>query len=277
MNQALRHFTPSHLLSRPVSVILVGAGGNGSMMATRLARLHLTMLALGHPGGLDVTIVDPDTVSTANIGRQAYYQNDVGLPKAAVLAHRINMSYGLNWKAQAIALGDNSSVKCDILIGCVDTRASRRAIHAALQRGVATQFSGRHTNATYWLDLGNSAHTGQVVLGQVGSAKDKALLPTIVDLYPDLLDPANDGADEDQPSCSLADAIEKQSLYVNDAVSVFAANLLFSLFRNGGLADAHGAFINLESLLAMPLAIDRAAWAALNPAKYRKPRLKRVA
>lgn len=52
------------------------------------------MIALGHPGGLEVTVIDSDQVSEANVGWQMFYPSDVGLSKATVLVNRINMAMG---------------------------------------------------------------------------------------------------------------------------------------------------------------------------------------
>lgn len=49
------------------------------------ARIHASLLRLGHPGGLSVDVVDPDVVSEANIGRQPFSPYDVGRPKVEVL------------------------------------------------------------------------------------------------------------------------------------------------------------------------------------------------
>ena len=51
---AIHHLVPE-LLTREVRVTVIGAGGSGSQMLMGLAQLHTAMLALGHPGGLDVT------------------------------------------------------------------------------------------------------------------------------------------------------------------------------------------------------------------------------
>ena len=96
---AIHHLAPE-LLSREVRVAVIGAGGTGSQMLMGLAQLHTAMLALGHPGGLDVTVIDADQVSEANVGRQMFYPSDVGLPKATVLVNRINMAMGTGWKAE---------------------------------------------------------------------------------------------------------------------------------------------------------------------------------
>ena len=70
----------------------VGAGGTGSQMMVKLVNLHKAMIALGHPHGLRVKVVDPDVVSHANIGRQNFYPGDVGSFKADVLVTRANLS-----------------------------------------------------------------------------------------------------------------------------------------------------------------------------------------
>ena len=76
-----------------------------------------------------VTLIDPDTVSETNCVRQPFCRTEIGFPKAIVLAHRINLFWGLNWQgmqAQIQQIAKNAEV--DLVIGCVDTRKSRRAI-----------------------------------------------------------------------------------------------------------------------------------------------------
>ena len=65
------HYIDNYLIDpqHPVTVNLIGAGGTGSQVLTCLARLDVTLRALGHPG-LSVTLYDPDIVSGTNIGRR---------------------------------------------------------------------------------------------------------------------------------------------------------------------------------------------------------------
>ena len=71
------HYIDNYLLNpqHPVTVNLIGAGGTGSQVLTCLARLDVTLRALGHPG-LFVTLYDPDIVTDANIGRQLFGCSD---------------------------------------------------------------------------------------------------------------------------------------------------------------------------------------------------------
>lgn len=248
------HHLPGSFLEGPVNVAVIGAGGSGSQVLTGLAQLHHAMLALGHPGGMNVVAVDDDVVSPSNVGRQMFYPADVGQYKADVLIHRINMAMGTNWKSVTARLEANSNLyNSDLVIGCVDTRAARAAIQSA----------GERCDVRYWLDLGNRQHDGQVILGEFKNqrrdkARTVARLPTVADLFPETCDPSLEGEDTG-PSCSLAEALEKQSLFVNRGVALYALNLLFELFRYGGLSH-HGVFINLKNARTSPLSIDPEAW-----------------
>ena len=256
MNAPLQHRVPAPLLARRIQVLLAGAGGTGSRILEKLVCLHRGLLARGHPEGLMVTVMDPDCVAASNIGRQAFYPGDVGAPKADVLVNRANMALaGVCWRSVTQALDARTELEdCDLVIGAVDQRAARLAILQALQHCR----SGRR----YWLDCGNRVRDGQVVLGQVGGGRDRcepqARLPHVGELYPELLNEAAD-ADDEGPSCSLADALERQSLCINAVLADLAVTLLWTLFTDGCI-DSHGAFVNLQRMMVTPLRIDPQVW-----------------
>jgi len=263
----MKHTLPSHLVQGRIRIALAGAGGNGSQMLSGLARLHLALSALGHPG-LDVTVFDPDIVTPANIGRQLFSPSDVDCYKADVLVNRINCFFNLAWKAQPTKYTRQSG-GTHLLIGCVDSATARREL--------------MHARWEYWLDLGNMERKGQVVLGQKPkrirseaadtarrmfnrkmTAKERAEdaawqkfqpLPTIMELFPELKNKRRKV--DNTPSCSLAEALEKQDLFINQTVATFALQLLWQFIRQGGL-DIHGYFINLESGRVSPLPIKAA-------------------
>jgi PRTRC genetic system ThiF family protein len=192
-------------------------------------------------------VYDDDTVSEFNVGRQGFYPNDVGQYKATLLVNRLNLLMGTNWKAEPRRVDSKLNLYGDMVIGCVDSRRARHAIAQAAKRG----------KVRYYLDCGNETDRGQVILGEFGKARHDRL-PHVGDLFPDLLNPKNDKGD-DAPSCSMADALRKQSLVINQAISVQAFNLLWSLFRNGGL-NFSGVFVNLATGRTNPIPIDPAAW-----------------
>lgn len=244
------HHLHNGLLRREVKVLVVGAGGTGSQILTGLVQLHQAMTALGHPAGLHVTVIDDDVVSSANIGRQLFWPADVGQHKASVLINRINLGFGLRWNAE-IGRVTGDRLEADLVIGCVDNRKARKAIVDGLSQSY---------KPCYYLDIGNSVDSGQIILGEVGGSglATATRLPHAGDLFPELIDPTLDDSD-DVPSCSLADALSKQALFINRGVSQFALNLLWELFRFGKI-DYHGVFLNLKSARTSPLAIDPAAW-----------------
>ena len=90
------HTIPRELLCRRVRVLVVGCGGTGSAIAAGLPYLHQAMIAGGHPGGLDVTLMDGDTVAHNNCVRQPFARCEIGLDKSVVLANRLNLFWGLD-------------------------------------------------------------------------------------------------------------------------------------------------------------------------------------
>jgi PRTRC genetic system ThiF family protein len=177
--------------------------------------------------------------------------------KATVLVNRINMFWGTPWAAVPSAFTE----KCvrgydqtpDLVIGCVDTRAARKAIHEAL--------ASPSQRTTYYLDIGNNAASGQYVLGQpinrINRRKAERLR-TVSELYPEIVD--TDAGENPLPSCSAVEALERQEPFINQTLAASALAMLAQLFRYGKLAH-HGAFYNAQTGRMSSLAIDPNQWA----------------
>jgi sulfur-carrier protein adenylyltransferase/sulfurtransferase len=252
MSTVLRHPLPAAMHQRAWHVVVVGAGGTGSAVLPNLARLHHAMIELGHPGGIECTVYDDDTVSPTNVGRQGFYPNDVGEYKAALIVNRLNALMGTNWRAETCRFTQNVALyNVDLVIGCVDTRAARKTIVTAAQAA-----------NVYYLDCGNDTDRGQVVIGQLVHnnevKKRPERLPHVGELFPDLIDASLDAKDE-TPSCSMADALRKQSLVINQAIAVQAFNLLWTMFRTGEVPFS-GVFVNLATGRTNPILIDPVVW-----------------
>jgi PRTRC genetic system ThiF family protein len=269
MNKEAVHFTASYLLrpTNPVTVNVVGAGGNGNLMLTALARMNAAMTALGHPG-LQVRLFDADTISAANLARQLFTTEEQGLNKAVVLMTRMNRFFGTNWSAYPYMFDkglfektESIELSANITISCVDTVAARYEIAKLLMK--ATQRHSRHEQThypLYWLDLGNSRYTGQVILSTLSPIKQPtsqqfepvAQLPLLTEEFDELLRTTSEA--DSGPSCSLAEALEKQDLFINSAVVNAASSLLWTLFRKG-MTTYRGVFLNVEHHKSLPLKI----------------------
>lgn len=240
---------------RPIHVLVVGAGGNGSKVAIGLRHLSSALEALIGPNHkLTVTIADGDTIEDHNLVRQAFYPSDLGQNKAVVLTNRLNLSSGTCWRAipHHLTSEDVTRLRADIVIACVDNRAARKAIH----EGADDRASG----VTYTLDLGNTSTSGQVILGVPQHAHDRSTgprLPTAPELHPELVDTST--PEDNTPSCSTIESLDKQDLYVNDTLATHALNLLWQLFRYGQISH-HGVYVDTRTSLSTPLAIDPRAW-----------------
>jgi PRTRC genetic system ThiF family protein len=146
---------------------------------------------VGHPYGLDVTIMDGDVIPASNCVRQPFSQVEIGHFKSVILVSRMNLFWGLNWKAIPQNLTERSAVdRRDIVIGCVDSRAARTVIHLKV--------TGHQSDVSYWLDLGNHSSEGQFVLGQPWNWRNRRSserLRTVAEFFPELVDAAldNDG------------------------------------------------------------------------------------
>ncbi len=248
----MEHSIHPDLLRRRVRVLVVGCGATGSAIATGLPYLHQTLIAYGHPGGLHVMVMDGDLISVTNCVRQPFSRYECGNYKAIVLVNRLNLFWNLGWEALSEHLSGREPLdRIDVVIGCVDTRASRAVIHA--------RTSARST-VTYVLDIGNTADSGQFILGEPlneVNRRSRTRLRTVFELYPESIDSTLD--DDALPSCSAAEAIEKQEPFVNQVLAQHALALLARLFRYGSIAY-HGGFLNLRDGSSSRLPVDPDVW-----------------
>lgn len=255
------HVLPKYLLNptHPVTVCLVGCGGTGSYVLTCLARINHTLTALNHPGVYVITY-DPDIVSESNIGRQLFSEADIGLNKAKVLTGRINAFYGTSWEAVPELYNTKNGVGCNITLSCVDTVKSRIEINKTLIKMKKKSSSDPYKNTYYWMDFGNARDTGQVVLGTLHAIKQPpSSLFEPIDKLPVFTDKFNlkEIDEEDMgPSCSHADALKKQSLFINSTLAQLGCDMLFELL-NEGVIGYSGLYHNLKTKCTNPMPLEK--------------------
>ncbi|OJV54204.1 MAG: hypothetical protein BGO31_12680 [Bacteroidetes bacterium 43-16] len=258
------HFADPYLLNptNPITINLIGAGGTGSHVLQGLARMNHVLRSLDH-AGFDLRLWDDDKVTEFNIGRQDFSESEIGLYKADVLIHRCNRKYGTDWKTisercrKTEAITHDQRKEANIYITCVDNVASRLEIDELLKQ-LRYNYRDETYRPLYWMDFGNSKDTGQVILSTIGEIQQPAselyrpvaYLPTIVEEFGDLLIQSEDV--DDTPSCSIAEALGKQDLFINSTLAQMGCGLLFNLIRNA-MTYSRGMFVNLDSTSVRPV------------------------
>lgn len=256
------HFTDNSLINptNPVTVNLIGAGGTGSKVLTALTEMNHSLTEMEHPG-LQVCLWDDDVITSANLGRQRFADSEKGLYKSVALINRCNRWAGTNWKAetQKFAWERESyypeNIEANIYISCVDNVSARFEIADILKH------KRQHTSSIkYWMDFGNTKDKGQAILSTIGniwqpkSEKYQPVenLPFITDEFEDVLKKSEH--EDSTPSCSLAEALQKQDLFINASLVQMGCSLLWNLFRYG-LTPYRGFFHNLKDFNTHPIKI----------------------
>lgn len=252
------HFLDNYLASptNPIRVIVIGAGGTGSKLMTALMEINHSLLELEHPG-LDVHLWDDDMITSANVGRQRFAESEKGLYKAQAIINRLNRWSGTNWKAVTKKFESDShgnipeNSGASIYISCTDTVASRFEIAEILNK-LSKGYGNHRDKVKYWLDLGNTKFTGQGILSTIGKIEQPtskkfttfSQLPSIVSEYGNSLKSLEQ--QDNTPSCSLAESLLKQDLFINSTIAHLGASLLWNLFKTG-MTEYRGFFLNLQN------------------------------
>ncbi len=261
------HYVDPYIIDpmHPVTINVIGVGGTGSQVLNSLARMHSALNALGHPG-LFVKAIDPDVVSPANMGRQLFSSVDIGESKASVLIGRINRFFGTDWESSTEKYLEGTKIKsANITISCVDSGKARESIKKQLSNSVKAykenlRYHVRHyERPIYWMDYGNMKDRGQVVIGTLEpikgpkeSSEHVDQLPTVDFYHPEIL--KDKKGDDQGPSCSLAEALDKQDLFINTNLANLGLGLLWKMFRELHLKH-HGLYINLDSFTTTPIKV----------------------
>ena len=254
-----RHFVHNYMLNpqHQLSVNVIGAGGTGSQVITSLGRMNYALIALGHPG-LHVKVYDADIVTEANCGRQLFAPQEIGLNKADVLVTKLNMFFGTSWESRPV-MYDRETKKANITISCVDTVKARMEIAKGFEDSRQKYRHQDTASSYYWLDLGNTLNTGQAVLGttfEIEQPKRKRNCVKTLRCITDIFDLTKVNEGKSGPSCSLAEALTKQDLFINSTLANIGMAVLWKMFTKGVL-ETQGAYLNLETMKVNPIKIEK--------------------
>lgn len=260
------HFTHNYLLqpTNPITVNIIGAGGTGSQVLAAMARTNESLIALGHPG-LHVHLFDNDRLKPENKGRLLFTDSEQGLNKAVAFINRINRACGTNWKAITQQFSKKNMSKlpqggaANIIISCVDTVPARFEVADIIRTAAIKNKSGIF-RPFYWMDFGNSKDSGQVILSTVGEIQQppskkfevNSHLPFITEEFNSLLEES--GNRDSTPSCSIAEALANQDLFINPSLAYMGSSLLWNLLREGMILY-RGFFLNLKNFRSQPIPV----------------------
>lgn len=258
------HYTDNYLLRpyHPVTIFVVGAGGTGSQVITNLARMDTALQALGHPG-LHVTVFDPDIVAEANIGRQLFSEAELGQSKAMAIVTRINRFFGSTWVAESCHYPPHRQDKenpklANVIITCTDNVRSRLELWRYLKEYREMSVSN-DKSPIYWMDFGNAQATGQVIIGTVRNkiqqplSKEYMPVPKM-NVITEEVKYSTIKEKDSGPSCSLAQALEKQDLFINSILAQVGCDILWKMFKEGRTLY-RGAYVNLHTLRVTPIPV----------------------
>jgi len=221
-------------MSKPVKIVMLGAGGTGSYVAMHLYRL---MHCLNRH--VRIIIVDGDSVEEKNLVRQHFTVSDLGFNKAQALAER----YAAAFKMKAEYIPDfiedkdrlkellmptyNAGTKATlvpfremvILLGCVDNNKSRRMCNDVFYE----------CDDLIYIDSGNGEHSGQVVCGVRRGGR--TLSKPVGFVYPDILEDTDKFPTE--LSCAEASVSAPQTIAANMTAATLMVNLLHNILVLG--------------------------------------------
>lgn len=224
-------------MTRPVKVVMLGAGGTGGHIAPHLYRL---LYALDRP--VRFIICDGDVVEEKNLVRQNFIPADLGENKAKVLAERYSTVFGMETEYVPAFVETEDRLKKlltpnswllrrpghryaeeileeVILIGAVDNNKSRQLCHQVFLQA----------KELVYIDSGNGEFTGQVVCGVRRGGK--TYYPPIGVAYPDVLDETDKFPTE--LSCAEASVSAPQSMAANITAATAVVDMVYNILTLG--------------------------------------------
>lgn len=231
-------------MTRPVKVVMLGAGGTGGHIAPHLYRL---LYALNRP--VRFIICDGDVVEQKNLVRQNFIPADLGENKAKVLAERYSTVFGMeteyvpsfieteerlkelltpeDWKIEG-ASRIKFVTEQVILIGAVDNNKSRQLCHRVFLQA----------KELIYIDSGNGEFTGQVVCGVRRGFK--TYYPPIGLVYPDVLEVTDKFPTE--LSCAEASVSAPQSMAANITAATMVVDMIYNILTLGDSTVRYSTF-----------------------------------
>jgi len=244
-------------VSKKTHLFLIGCGGTGSWLAPHIVRIAKLLMELQQD--VFLTFWDYDTVEAKNIYRQNFCSAEIGMNKAAALAHRYGLAWGLpisvveepfTSKHGGVSASLGNLYRWDrnvVFVTCVDRNAARQEVAKVCKN-----------YTVWWIDTGNLRTSGQVCVGRELFEKEPSPLRlssvTTWSPHPSLQFPnimrnvKEDSKPVDYASMSCAELalIDEQGISINQSIASAAASLLAKMLVTKDLRY-HCAYVSLEA------------------------------
>lgn len=227
----------------PIKIDLIGVGGTGSYVLQGLAKLNLVHNeVVMNSQGINVNVYDPDVISESNTVRQLYNEDEIGESKAKTIVSNINRNYGFDWNAYEDEYDVKKIKETQVIILCPDNMKVRKQVYDYVSHKIKGQ-NINYGEGVYIVDFGNSYDYGQVYVSYVPGKNVK----TETASYGFSKDYLKTKEDLNEPSCSIAEAISKQKLFMNPLLASHGLNLLDELLTKEQMIYK-GIYVSLETL-----------------------------
>jgi PRTRC genetic system ThiF family protein len=244
-------------VSKRTHLLLIGCGGTGSWLAPHIVRIAKLLTELQED--VSVTFWDYDTVEAKNIYRQNFCSAEIGMNKAAALAHRYGIAWGIPInvveepfvsKHGALNGSLGNFYRWDrnvIFVTCVDTNAARREVAKVCK-----------SYPSWWMDTGNLKTSGQVSVGRELFEKEPSplRLPSVTTWapppslqFPNIMRHTREDiqpVDYTNMSCAELALVDEQGISINHSIASAAATLLAKMLVTRDLRY-HCAYVSLEA------------------------------
>lgn len=188
----------------------------------------------------ELILIDHDRVEEHNLQRQNFFAADLDKYKSQALAERLARLYGCEIGYSVYPYSGGGSHTFDLIIGCVDNAAARKAIANDI---------GKYD---WWIDSGNGQQSGQVLIGNISeptalkqsfkpSAQTVDMIPSPALQQPSLLVPVP----EKPRDCAEAVRDNEQSPVINQAMAALVLQFVYKLINNE--LTWIGAYLDLDA------------------------------
>lgn len=244
-------------VSKKTHLFLIGCGGTGSWLAPHIIRIAKLLTELQEQ--VSITFWDYDTVEAKNIYRQNFCSAETGMNKAAALAHRYGLAWGIpvhvieepfasKHGALSESLGRFYRGDANVVfVTCVDRNAARQEVAK-----VCKNYSA------WWVDTGNLKTYGQVSVGRELFEKEPSplRLPSVTtwtpppsQQFPTIMRNVKEDAqpvDYTNMSCADLALVDEQGISINHSIASVAASMLVRMLVTKDLRY-HCAYVSLEA------------------------------